>query len=75
MLPSSLHTLEEMLQTTNNIKNKLQLRDHSAGNENFIFTVYTGVCIVQNSGRVKLWQIDHFRVLARKTLVNFNISN
>ena len=26
--------------------------------------------IVQNSGRIKLWQINHFRVLARKMLVN-----
>ena len=24
----------------------------------------------QNSGAIKLWQIDHFRVLARKMLVN-----
>ena len=30
--------------------------------------------IVQNSGRGKLWQIDRFRVLARKTLVNINYS-
>ena len=29
--------------------------------------------IAQNSGGVKLWQIDHFRVLERKTLVNLRV--
>ena len=27
-------------------------------------------CIAQNSGGGKLWQISHFRVFVRKTLVN-----
>ena len=31
-------------------------------------------CIVQNGGRGKLWQIDRFRVLVRKTLANINYS-
>ena len=29
--------------------------------------------IAQNSGRVKLWRINHFRVLARKTLANLQL--
>ena len=29
--------------------------------------------IAQNSGGVKLWRIDHFRVLARKTLANLQL--
>ena len=32
----------------------------------------TTYCIVQNGGGGKLWQIDRFRVLARKTLANLN---
>ena len=30
--------------------------------------------IAQNGGRRKLWRIDRFRVLARKTLANLNYS-
>ena len=29
--------------------------------------------IAQNSGGVKLWRIDHFRVLAKKTLANLQL--
>ena len=29
--------------------------------------------LAQNSGGVKLWRIDHFRVLARKTLANLQL--
>ena len=31
-------------------------------------------CILQNVGGIKLWQIDHFRVLARENVGKFNIS-
>ena len=34
----------------------------------------TLVNIAQNFGRVKLWQIDHFRVLARKMLANLTLA-
>ena len=37
-----------------------------------VANMYT-VAIAQNSGGVKLWQIDHFRVLARKTLANLQL--
>ena len=39
----------------------------------YIHTYIRMYCIVQNSGGVKLWLIDHFRFWARKMLANLQM--